>query len=277
MIRKDVITAILATFCLTATLFLIIPTNSQYQSYDPWLDTNDDGRIDMLDLYYPALSYGTTGDPTKNVNVTNWPAQQGAFPNNVLLRGTIGESSTYPYEWHSLIDHDTPYPNPNLNWWDGDRRDSESVYSTLNTTYRLIYNQTFVYEKPSIRDYRILGEPTVSLTYTLTSSPVASFDLHWSVTLGAVSTTEIWTQLADLGSHIVGSEGGGTFNNYTFGMWFNALVLNPITVNACQRIAVRIVIYGSTHSGTTNIAPLTSWLGMNSDEFLVDIPIVEDP
>ncbi|MEM4713380.1 MAG: hypothetical protein QXQ61_02395 [Candidatus Bathyarchaeia archaeon] len=58
-----------------STLFMIVPTNSQYQAYDPWLDSNEDGRIDMLDMYYTALSYGTTGDPTKNVNVTNWPAE----------------------------------------------------------------------------------------------------------------------------------------------------------------------------------------------------------
>ncbi len=76
MIVKDVLTAVIATFCLTATLFLIVPTNSQYQTYDPWLDINDDGVINMLDLYYPALSFGAVGDTTKNVTVTNWPTRQ---------------------------------------------------------------------------------------------------------------------------------------------------------------------------------------------------------
>jgi hypothetical protein len=39
--------------------------------YDAWLDINDDGIINMLDIYYPALSYGATGDPTKFVAIAN--------------------------------------------------------------------------------------------------------------------------------------------------------------------------------------------------------------
>ena len=73
--KKDLIIAVLATFCLTATLFMIIPTRSQ--EYDPWLDTNDDGIIDIEEIYKAALAYGTMGDPTKNVNVTNWPVASG--------------------------------------------------------------------------------------------------------------------------------------------------------------------------------------------------------
>jgi hypothetical protein len=41
--------------------------------YDPWADINDDGKIDMRDIGYTCRLFGTTGDPTKNVNVTNWP------------------------------------------------------------------------------------------------------------------------------------------------------------------------------------------------------------
>jgi hypothetical protein len=75
MIRKDLIIAILATFCLTTTLFLIIPTRSQtIGNYDPWLDTNADGKIDGKDLGAAAYAFGSGGDPTKDVNVTNWPS-----------------------------------------------------------------------------------------------------------------------------------------------------------------------------------------------------------
>jgi len=77
MVRKDLIIAILATFCLTATLFLIIPTRSQtIGNYDPWLDTNADGKIDGKDLGAAAYAFGSGGDPTKDVNVTNWPSQE---------------------------------------------------------------------------------------------------------------------------------------------------------------------------------------------------------
>jgi hypothetical protein len=77
MMRKDLIIAVLATFCLTATLFLVIPTRSQTASqYDPWLDTNADGKIDGKDLGETAFAFGSYGDPTKDVNVINWLSPQ---------------------------------------------------------------------------------------------------------------------------------------------------------------------------------------------------------
>jgi hypothetical protein len=75
MVRKDVIIAILATFFLSATLFIVLPTKSSPSAgpeYDPWADINDDGRINMYDIGYTAQRFGTSGDPTKNVTVINW-------------------------------------------------------------------------------------------------------------------------------------------------------------------------------------------------------------
>jgi hypothetical protein len=74
--RKDLVIAVLATFCLTATLFLIMPTRSSPQGYVPQLDTNHDGVINILDIAAVAKAYNPTNtgnDPTENVNVTNWP------------------------------------------------------------------------------------------------------------------------------------------------------------------------------------------------------------
>jgi S1-C subfamily serine protease len=61
--RKDLAIAIITTFCLTVTLFTIIPSRSQTsgQQYDPWIDLNDDGQINILDLYMVARAYGTSG------------------------------------------------------------------------------------------------------------------------------------------------------------------------------------------------------------------------
>ncbi len=42
--------------------------------YDPWVDINGDGVIGTADLHALGVAWGATGDPTKNVNVTNWPA-----------------------------------------------------------------------------------------------------------------------------------------------------------------------------------------------------------
>jgi hypothetical protein len=77
--KKDLVIAVLVTFCLTATLFLINTTRSQtVGQYDSWLDVNHDGIINMKDLATVARAFGTSGDPTVNVNVTNWPTQQSS-------------------------------------------------------------------------------------------------------------------------------------------------------------------------------------------------------
>jgi len=69
-----ILVAVLATFCLTSALFIVKPSGSQPQrQYDPWMDVTDDGKIDMDDIGYVCMLFGTGGDSTKNVNVTNWP------------------------------------------------------------------------------------------------------------------------------------------------------------------------------------------------------------
>jgi len=65
VIKKDLIIAVLATFCLTATLFSIIPTKSSPDSgeYDPWVDITDDGKIDGKDIALVSKLFGTLGTP----------------------------------------------------------------------------------------------------------------------------------------------------------------------------------------------------------------------
>ena len=82
--RKEVL-IVLVTFCLAATLFSIIPVGSQgVREYDAWFDVTGpipgqpDGKIDLRDYYAMGLKFGTEGDPTKNVNVTNWPEFWGS-------------------------------------------------------------------------------------------------------------------------------------------------------------------------------------------------------
>jgi hypothetical protein len=94
--KKDLIITMLATFCLTATLFMVASTKSQSPlgTYDPRMDVNHDGAINILDAILLADHFGTSGDPTLNVSVTNWPTQHlsyyvydsgwftlGAYPN----------------------------------------------------------------------------------------------------------------------------------------------------------------------------------------------------
>jgi hypothetical protein len=65
VIKKDLVIAVLATFCLTSALFMIIPSRSSPSigEYDPWIDMNDDGIIDGGDLGILGGSWFASGTP----------------------------------------------------------------------------------------------------------------------------------------------------------------------------------------------------------------------
>jgi hypothetical protein len=91
--KRNTIMAIMITFCFTATLFMIIPIRSAINPYNPWLDYDENGAVGLTDLVNLANSYGTTGDPTKNVNVMNWPV---ATPQTVFYdQTTTGPGGEY--------------------------------------------------------------------------------------------------------------------------------------------------------------------------------------
>jgi hypothetical protein len=74
VMKKDLFIAVLATFCLAATLFISMPTRSSpgIGEYDAWVDINDDGKINILDISIMARAFGTSGDPTKSVVVSGY-------------------------------------------------------------------------------------------------------------------------------------------------------------------------------------------------------------
>jgi len=123
--KKDLIIAVLATFCLTATLFMTAPTMSQ-MPYDPWLDTNDDGIIDIEEIYNAALAYGTMGDPTKNVNVTNFPIDEQGNLKVKIIHST--------QEWSVSIIQDYPGANWFTNTTRGYRQISFCVWANDTCT-----------------------------------------------------------------------------------------------------------------------------------------------
>ncbi|MGD0495705.1 MAG: hypothetical protein ABSB28_06655 [Candidatus Bathyarchaeia archaeon] len=107
--KKDFVIAVLATFCLTATLFMMTSTRSQTPSatYDPLVDLNHDGTIDIYDAIVFAGHFGTSGDPAINVNVTNWPTTIQTVPATnstryVIMNPFFNLSSGFNPHWALL-------------------------------------------------------------------------------------------------------------------------------------------------------------------------------
>jgi len=262
--RKHFLVAVL--FALALLTVALSPLSAQLSgSYDSWLDFNGDGIIDANDLQPLGQAYGASGDPTRNVNVTNWPVDRPLFAGNLVLRATrYGAAATI----RELVDATTTPSN----WYY--TRTSDSVSATLNTTQTGIYNQTFIYERIPTDSYQVLGIPKVMLTFNLTNSPSASLLLSFVAWLGKISMSGTWTQVAWLGSENFGQI--GALNSYFAGV--NIRLTNPVnaTINAYERLAIRITVQGRTVSGTTN---LDLWIRFSptTDEFVVDIPIAQNP
>jgi len=62
---------VLAIALLVSMLLLNVSMSTG--EYDPWADINGDGIIDISDATPIGMGWLATGDPTRNVNVTNWP------------------------------------------------------------------------------------------------------------------------------------------------------------------------------------------------------------
>jgi hypothetical protein len=117
MIRKDLIIAILATFCLTALLFTIPLSSSGIWPYNSWWDVNNDGTVDTEDLARVSGAFGTYGDSTKNVNIANHTTYEqtywftiGALADWTLVNSSRGFETVdfvvgvQPYYTHVTID-----------------------------------------------------------------------------------------------------------------------------------------------------------------------------
>jgi len=277
--KKNLVIAVLLTFCLTAVLFWALPTLS-LAPYDPQYDVNHDGKIDGRDITLVAKAFGTNGDPTVPVNVTNWPISifglgtppaAAGFPSNLNLVGTYATTGV----GHILLDSDTPYPNPESPpvSTQGGRYDFDGGGPwSLSSSFTSIYTQTFTYQKVSTSSYSILGELQASMTMKLTTSGPASLSLVTSVDLYAVSTSGMLTLLSPMGTAGIGW-GTTTFTNTLVCVSVSSEVLTPIIVGSLERLAVTVTVSASSAPSTT----LTSFefmYTMGTDDFLVTIPIV---
>ena len=69
---RNFMAATLLTALMLALLFIPMSGSQASKQYDPWMDINDDGRIDMRDITQLCINFMATGDPTKNVTVSGY-------------------------------------------------------------------------------------------------------------------------------------------------------------------------------------------------------------
>jgi hypothetical protein len=81
-------------FVLILLVVTSIPLSGQQAgSYDPWLDYNEDGKIDAADLSSMAQAYGAEGEPTRNVTVVGHSTK--------LVRAAVNISLSPSASWDS--------------------------------------------------------------------------------------------------------------------------------------------------------------------------------
>lgn len=197
MIKKDMVIAVLVAFCLTATLFMIIPTNSaSTRPYDAWLDYNDDGQIGPYDLAQLIAHYGSEGTP---INKTE-----------LLL------------ELQSKID----YLNATI-------IEQQNIINNLNNTVTYL-NSTVVYLNETViilNSTRGLGTPdydsgwvtlpywgAVTITHNLGTKEIIVY------LYGKYPNSETLTVRA------FGGDGGYTNDGRKYGTWWDCADVNSITV-----------------------------------------------
>jgi len=121
--KKYLIIAVLATFCLTAALFMTVPTKSQ-TGYDSWIDVNDDGTIDMADISMEIEAFMATGTPidkttlllellsrldSLNASVIELQSRTGSStPNGSIFRWNVFD--TYDNAWVQWLFNDESWP-----------------------------------------------------------------------------------------------------------------------------------------------------------------------
>ena len=88
IMKKHFLVTVLVTFCLTFVLFGISPTRSASNPYDPWLDTNDDGVINMRDIGAACSAFGASGDPAKNVTIAGHANKLAYYVKNEVVPAT---------------------------------------------------------------------------------------------------------------------------------------------------------------------------------------------
>jgi hypothetical protein len=95
--KKDLVIVILVGFILAVTLYPKI--TASVKEYDPWIDTNDDGKINVIDIFAVAKAFGSEGTPiNKTALLLELLDRVEALENQSLPQGVIG-TPAYDSGW----------------------------------------------------------------------------------------------------------------------------------------------------------------------------------
>ena len=97
--------ASLLLICVVIGSLYLVDLTASYEVYDPWCDYDDDGDIDLYDAVKMAGNYGTTGDPAKNVTVTNMEPAISEYDTYRLGLFNITSGRYYQF---SIPDYNSP-------------------------------------------------------------------------------------------------------------------------------------------------------------------------
>jgi hypothetical protein len=86
--------AVATLFAAILLTVVVVPMSTQQSGmYDPWLDYNEDGVIDVNELHPLGEAYGSSGDPTKNVTIAKHASK--------VIRAAVGVSVPSSTYWFS--------------------------------------------------------------------------------------------------------------------------------------------------------------------------------
>src|SRR5271157_3086815 len=110
-IKMNIILAIAITFCLTASIFMVIPTQSQTpNTYNPLADINEDGKVSLQDLVLLANAYGTNGTP---INITALQTEIDALNATIVQQQNMINNLTNTV---TILQNTTDYLNTTVDY-----------------------------------------------------------------------------------------------------------------------------------------------------------------
>jgi hypothetical protein len=249
--------------------------------YDPWLDYNEDGVIDVNDLSPLGDAYGSQGDSTKNVSVTNWPApQKPTFAEVLVLRGFAYDLVTDWRSWppygyaieyaYILVDESIPYP------FLGTPYNSTLLCDAVTVPSHWVRapdrNFTFV---PANSPFFIQGDVTIRTTLNYTFQSTASDVMHWNITVHLEKVTPETT--VTLASDTI------TYNTIVDPLQsdtldFLGVILNfpsPMLVETGERLQIRLETWVRSDNGYIEPGWIYLEHHLGTDEFIAYIPILQ--